>query len=253
MIIKLVRHGLSKSNVKEVDVTQTGDYRVELTPTGKRQASLAGDHILRNNPLFFNERTLIYCSPYIRTRETLRCILNKLTCQPKVYEDPRLREIEWGYDQQEDFDIDFMRETHGKFYFRVKGGESPADGYDRISGFISTMMRQIRRKEAKKVLIVTHGLTIRCFVMRFMHLTVEQFDEIINPKHCDIITITNESHTITPQFTTGMWQLCGLRLPGSPGPASWPWYCSSCDKYEVWPNMSNRTARCESCGTVGNY
>lgn len=63
------------------------------------------------------------------------------------------------------------------------------------------------------VLIVTHGLTIRCFVMRFMHLTVEQFENLANPKNCDIITIEPALYmTEKPQFVSGKWGVSGLRF-----------------------------------------
>jgi hypothetical protein len=32
-------------------------------------------------------------------------------------------------------------------------------------------MRQVEWKQARRALVVTHGLTIRCFVMRFLLLT----------------------------------------------------------------------------------
>ena len=37
--------------------------------------------------------------------------------------------------------------------------------YDRTSNFLESMMRQVERKKTDRVLIVTHGLTIRCFIM----------------------------------------------------------------------------------------
>ena len=44
------------------------------------------------------------------------------------------------------------------------------------------MMRQVLRKNANRVLIVTHGLTIRCFIMRFLHLTVASPDPMDDDK-----------------------------------------------------------------------
>ena len=122
--------------------------------------------------------------PYRRTRETLANIYDGAGLAPPddargIYEDPRLREVEHGYEPaatQEE-----LRKTHGWFYYRFKGGESPADCYDRTSSFLESMMRQVERKKADRVLIVTHGLTIRCFVMRFLHLSVEEFDVLANP------------------------------------------------------------------------
>ena len=37
--------------------------------------------------------------------------------------------------------------------------------------------------------LVTHGLTIRLFIMRFFHLTVEEFEQIAAPKNCDLVVL----------------------------------------------------------------
>jgi broad specificity phosphatase PhoE len=126
-----------------------------------------------------------------------------------------LREVEHGYDDvaaQEE-----LRKRHGWFYYRFKGGESPADCYDRTSNFLESMMRQAERKSATKVLIVTHGLLIRCFVMRFLHLSVEEFDSLANPSNCDLITLTDKTRLENPLFTSGWWGVTGLRVrePGT--------------------------------------
>ena len=44
--------------------------------------------------------------------------------------------------------------------------------------FGSVAHLSVSSNRAERVLIVTHGLTIRCFVMRFLHLTVKDFDTI---------------------------------------------------------------------------
>ena len=73
-------------------------------------------------------------------------------------------------------------------------------------------MRQIERKQSKRVLIVTHGLFIRCFAMRFLHLTVEDFDQLANPKNCDVITIGDKNQLDACVFTSGRWGVSGLTL-----------------------------------------
>jgi broad specificity phosphatase PhoE len=60
------------------------------------------------------------------------------------YEDPRLREVEFGYDEVEGQHE--RRKKHGWFYYRFYGGESPADCFDRTSSFLESMMRQVTRK-----------------------------------------------------------------------------------------------------------
>lgn len=211
MIIKLVRHGQSRSNAGEVDATWYGDHLVTLTPEGEEQAMAAGRVIGHD----FVSQALAYRSPYRRTRQTMDRVIEGACCCPtrRVYEDPRLREVEWGFNQPEnhgDF-VDEMRDVHGRFYYRMDGGESPADCFDRISTFLETLMRQIERKNASRVLIVSHGTTIRTFVMRFIHLSVEDYESMRNPKNCDIVTITDEGCD-DAQFRTGKWAVSGMRL-----------------------------------------
>jgi broad specificity phosphatase PhoE len=211
IIIKLVRHGTSKANTGELDPQVVGDFRIPLADVGREQARAAGA-VLGGDFLL---NALVYTSPYLRARQTLQGLLEGagLPADPgqvRVYEDPRLREVDHGYadirQQQE------MREKHGWFYYRYSGGESPADCFDRTSGFLEGMMRQVLRKSADRVLIVTHGLTIRCFIMRFLHLTVEQFEIILNPHNCDIITLSDKIDLSTAQFSKGHWGITGLRL-----------------------------------------
>jgi hypothetical protein len=48
------------------------------------------------------------------------------------------------------------------------------------------------------------------FAMRYLHLTVEQFDELANPGNCDIITIAEKHLLEAPGWVTGRWGLTGL-------------------------------------------
>lgn len=209
MQITLIRHGQSMANVGLVDVAAVGDHAVELTDTGHAQARAAGVRIGRESL----QDALIYTSPFRRARDTLAGILEGAGLphgQVTVYEDPRLREVEHGY-----ADVpaqDTLRRTHGWFYYRFHGGESPADCYDRTSGFLESLMRQAQRKQAERVLVVTHGLTIRCFVMRFLHLSVEQFATLSNPDNCAIITLAHRAQVADPLFAAGRWAVSGLRL-----------------------------------------
>jgi broad specificity phosphatase PhoE len=161
---------------------------------------------------FFEQNALLYTSPYTRTRQTMRSMLEGAgTASPpvRIFEDPRLREVDHGY---EDIEAQAQRrQTHGWFYYRFHGGESPADCFDRTSTFLESLMRQVQRKSAEHVVIVTHGLTIRCFVMRFLHLEVEEFDEMANPKNCDVVTIGDKTTLDEPAWTRGHWGVSGLR------------------------------------------
>jgi broad specificity phosphatase PhoE len=206
-LIKLVRHGESRANVGEVNSFEVGDHTIPLTPRGEAQARAAGPVVGAE----FIGSALVYTSPFHRARQTLQGLMEGAGVTPAtVYEDPRLREVEHGYTDVAAQEA--MRKTHGWFYYRFQGGESPADCFDRTAGFLESMMRQAERKRAKHVLIVTHGLTVRCFVMRFLHLRVEDFDRMANPENCDVITLARRGRLAAPQFASGRWEVGGLRM-----------------------------------------
>lgn len=215
MLLRLVRHGESQANVGEVDPRDVGDHNIELTEKGVSQARALGGNI----GSAWLKDALIYKSPYQRTRQTLDSICRgagfadgSAASGLQVYEDPRLREVEHGYDEYEGQQP--AREIHGWFYYRFAGGESPADCFDRTSAFIDSLMRQVARKDRDSALVVTHGLTIRCFVMRFLHLTVEEFEDLANPGNCDVIEIGRTSDIDDATHTSGRWASTGLKLRG---------------------------------------
>lgn len=207
MIIKLVRHGQSQSNIGEVMSHDVGDHRIHLTPTGVAQARQVGKTIGSE----FLHNCLFYRSPYMRTRETSFALLQGAGIDYKnfsVLEDPRLREAERGYvDAQSQH---ALREIHGWFYYRHAGGESPADVYDRSSAFMESALREVNRSNQENILIVTHGMTIRCLVSRFMHLSVEQFEQMKNPKNCAVITISPKAQAQGEiVFSNEKWAVTG--------------------------------------------
>jgi broad specificity phosphatase PhoE len=207
--IKLIRHGESQSNIGAFDHRSAGDHTVSLTDRGIEQARAAAMKLPKG---FFNN-CLIYRSPYQRTRQTLDILLESAgISNPRIYEDVRLREVDHGYDN-----IDEQQEarfTHGFLYYRYKGGESPADCMDRHSTFLETFMRQVARKRPDTALFCSHGISSRCFVTRYLHLSPEQFDSMQNPDNCAIVTISNDpaQHDSPVVFTCGAWGVSGLRL-----------------------------------------
>ena len=208
LVIKLVRHGQSLANVDAFDPQKHGDFRTPLSPLGIIQAREAGKAVGAD----FVRGALVYTSPYHRTQQTLSALLDGAqvdrAAAAGVYEDPRLREQDHGYADVKGQEP--LRETHGWVYYRSEGGESPADCYDRVSGFLESMMRQVERRNAERVLIVTHGMAIRCFVMRFLHLSVEEFELIENPRNGDIVTIAPRAALNEFYAESETWRVHGL-------------------------------------------
>ena len=230
----LFRHAESLGNIGQQSAQLMGDANLSLSPLGYQQAHALGLTLGRS---FFlpppstspHPPPLIYLSPYTRTRQTLRAILRAadvpLTALT-IHEDPRLREVEMGYSTPPSSPSspplppthDPLRETHGWLYYRFPGGESPADCYDRCSSFLASLQRQLLRTGAEEVLILGHGLSLRCLVMRFCHLSVEAFDALENPAHCERIEVVRgeEGDEVGKRLVRGGglqgWGVRGLRV-----------------------------------------
>jgi len=76
-----------------------------------------------------------------------------------------------------------------KVYLRFPSGESPLDVAMRVHQFMGT----IKRDKADPLFVFSHGITIRCFLMRWFHHPPEWYENEKNPKNCSIRLI-NKRH-----------------------------------------------------------
>lgn len=195
--IILVRHGESQGNLDKNIYKKIPDYALDLTDKGKEQAFIAGQEIAK---IIQGESAGFYISPHWRTRRTYQHIARSI--KPHfLYEDPRLREQEWsGKLRNSDADyykkVEKERDEYGRFYFRLDSGESCADVYDRVSDVLNTVNRDFEKPNfPDNCIFVNHGLTMRVFLMRFFHYSIEKFDSLANPKNCEYwILQKNESN-----------------------------------------------------------
>lgn len=180
--IILVRHGESVGNADPVHYETVQDWSVSLTPLGREQAFGAGREI---REVIGSESVYAYLSPWYRTRETFEAIAEALGDRViRSIEDPRLREQEFGHlrPMTDNEVIKKERIMFGTFYYRIPDGESGADVYDRISTFLETLHRDFEKENyPDNTLIVTHGVALRIFLMRWFHWTVEEYEIIRNP------------------------------------------------------------------------
>ena len=102
-----------------------------------------------------------------------------------VREEPQLREQDFGnyQDVSEKAREKAERESYGRFFYRFpNGGESGADVYDRLTVFEDHLVRDVdagRFTEDTSIVIVTHGLALRVFLMRWNHWTVADYEECV--------------------------------------------------------------------------
>ncbi|KAF2313351.1 hypothetical protein P3X46_030068 [Hevea brasiliensis] len=192
--IILVRHGESEGNVDESTYTRVPDPKIGLTQKGKAQAQETGKRIRQMIEKDGSDwKVYFYVSPYRRTLETLQNLARPFerTRIAGMREEPRLREQDFGnFQDREKMRVEkTLRILYGRFFYRFPNGESAADVYDRITGFRETLRADIdigrfqppgERSPNMNLVIVSHGLTLRVFLMRWYKWTVKQYEALHN-------------------------------------------------------------------------
>ncbi|XP_047338463.1 phosphoglycerate mutase-like protein AT74 [Impatiens glandulifera] len=198
--IILVRHGESEGNRDNSAYTSWPDHNVPLTQIGLSQARLAGRQIFRvvsEDEMVSNWKVYFYVSPYDRARSTLREIGRAFNRDQVigVREECRIREQDFGNFQEEERmkDSKETRQRFGRFFYRFPEGESAADVYDRVSGFLESLWRDIDMNRHHhdpsndlNLVIISHGLASRVFLMKWFKWTVEQFEYLTNFDNCEV-------------------------------------------------------------------
>lgn len=219
--IILIRHGECHANTDESKFATEPDYTIELTEKGIGQALDAGRKL---KELVNEESMYFYVSPFWRTRSTFENIVRSFPRRQFGYnEEPRLREQEWGYLRTygELKQLKKERKEYGIFYYRFPGGEAGTDVYDRINDLLGSLHRDFLSDDyPQNCVLVTHSLAIRLFIMRWFHLTVEDFEQMLSPKNGELVILvldgqTNEYELITPLERDGNVVLRSrpIRLP----------------------------------------
>lgn len=110
----------------------------------------------------------------------------KCYLQYRVKDEPRIREQDFGNFQKINSMQDVMkkRSTYGHFFFRFPHGESAADVYDRVASFQETLFRHFHDRQERRprdvVVLVTHGIYSRVFLMKWFRWTYEEFESFTN-------------------------------------------------------------------------
>lgn len=177
--IILVRHGNSVANNNYDILQRVPDNKVHLSEKGIKQAKEAGQRLKQ---IIGNESIQFYVSPYTRTKETYENIMesfhdNYTVCLYVT----SLREQEYGNLQRE-MDKQFEEQKKvGVFFYRFINSESGADVHARMSIFLQYLFRRILSIDYHSfdnIVIVSHELTIKFFMMNFMNLPVSELDNI---------------------------------------------------------------------------
>lgn len=198
-----MRHGESMGNVDENLFTVMPDWKIPLSEKGKAQARQAGHKIQHLLPP--EVPLVVYVSPYVRTKETLQEVTSVLQKNHPILfirEEPRLREQDFGNFQDYEFVKKQKKERpqFGRFFYRFHDGESGADVFDRVSAFLGTFHRDMAQVHSElnvdmdnaAALFVTHGITARLLLMRWLHWSVDEFEALHNPPNTGILHLQRD-------------------------------------------------------------
>jgi 2,3-bisphosphoglycerate-dependent phosphoglycerate mutase len=200
--IYLVRHGQSEANLDQSVNANLPDHRVELSAEGHRQARAAGEFLAA--AIDQDARIRILCSPYTRTRQTSTGIEQSLSARGLRFdkrEAIELRELAFGlFDGIADEDLpqrfpreyehyDKHKRFEGEFFAPMPLGESRVHVADRVKGVFGTILRDASLDRSDPIgafIFVSHGVTIRCFRMQWMHYPWEWYEREKNPLNCSV-------------------------------------------------------------------
>jgi 2,3-bisphosphoglycerate-dependent phosphoglycerate mutase len=204
--IYLIRHGESEANLNKSINAIKADHLVELSPRGQDQAVEAGTKLgaILTEPIKGGEVIAAYVSPYNRTRQTwnnvkvgLRGVLGALPAireRESIY----LRELEFGlFDGIADeelsslFPLEYphynkLKQAGGEYYARMPCGESRCDVAQRVHQGFGSIHRDHEKRGVRHAIVVSHGVTIRAFVMMWLGLSPEWMEAEPNPLNCSI-------------------------------------------------------------------
>lgn len=203
--IYLIRHGESQGNIDQAIYRTIPDHAIPLSERGMRQASAAGAALRDLIPIAPEEPLRIWTSPYKRTRQTAELLVaelgkkfSRIDCREHI----NLCEQQFGlFDgvPREELANRFPAEFHhnelairheGRFWARMPLGESRFDVAVRVHEAFGTFHRDAERHGVNNIIVVCHGVTLRAFVMQWLHLPYEWFEAQANPNNCDIYQIS---------------------------------------------------------------
>lgn len=189
--IILVRHGESEGNIDDHIYETVPDHSLRMTERGRQQVIDAGRRL---RELIADETLRMWVSPYVRTQETAELLDLDIDREDWRIE-PRLREQDWAnfQDPVQIAEEKRLRNEYGHFWYRFTHGESGSDVYDRVSTFLESLHRSFEDPDMERnVVIVTHGLTMRLFCMRWFRWSVEYFESISNPENGSFVVLAKQ-------------------------------------------------------------
>ena len=205
----VVRHAESERNIWKEIATAKGelvyggeerDMDVRLTPNGEKQAVVTG-HALGAEFRF--DRAFV--SPFTRTMETARLMIEQFPYPVEVTEEERLREIDFGVldgftkhgiahfhpEERE------RREKLGKYHHRPPAGENYPDVALRLHSFLGTLTREAAGESA---LVVCHSVVVMVVRKLLERLSEQQLLDIDGDKEQEVRNCSVTHYEFDPRM-----------------------------------------------------
>ncbi len=181
----IVRHGQTSANKAGLKQGTINSPQTYLTSLGKEQAA----NLAANFDISCFDR--IYVSPLVRTQETAK-ILNEKAQLPLEL-DERLLEISYGsWDGQVNAELmaqypqyfsSLVNDVVEDYVHGARGAESFKHVERRVADFTAEISRE---HPDEKIVVVTHGFTVRSFAI---NATNGSGLEILEPDNCSVTKI----------------------------------------------------------------
>lgn len=175
------------------------DIDIGLTQMGERQAVATGKALGAH---FRFDR--LFVSPFARTLETARILVQQFPYPLDMIEDDRLREIDFGvldgltkhgiaHFQPEEMK---RRARLGKYHHRPPGGESYPDVALRLHSFLGTLTRETA---GESVLVICHSVVVLVFRKLLDRLSEKQVLAIESDKTQEIRNCSVTHYAFDPK------------------------------------------------------
>jgi broad specificity phosphatase PhoE len=231
----IVRHAESSRNQAKKDnvyfaddaarrvVQGTPDHLIELTPDGFKQAEQTGVAIRERFGVFDD----VYTSGYARTEQTAEGVLAAYPPEERrrmrIAMSLFIRERDPGYaydmtQAEAEAAFPWLNEywrTFGGFMARPPGGESLADVVGRVQMFLDSLFRECG---GRKVMLVTHGGTIRCLrytLEGWGYQQAEKWPPGQSPANCGVTTYRSQGGRLELQDYNQVYWTVGAAEDGS--------------------------------------
>ena len=208
LVILLVRHCQSTANSDPSVYETLPDHAIPLSNLGISTTLSLGSKITKYLEGRFpccrkrktrNIKCKLLISPFRRTRETASLLLKTDLAKwvTEVQEEVVLVEQDWGIFEgggivrgkelypREYEHLQTQKRWRGKYWARMPMGESAFDVCQRVSQLFSSILKwregaADEGSDAQVVIVVSHGITSRAFIMMWQHYSPEWFDSSYN-------------------------------------------------------------------------